>query len=65
MSTSLNSMLDSLAYLDLFKRPFGITLNGKRSIKTNIGGLATLFTVFLFSIAFILKIDHMNTLQEY
>lgn len=57
-------MLDSLAFLDLFKQPYGLTLNGKRSIKSNLGGLATLFTIFLFSIAILLKIDHINTLQE-
>lgn len=53
--------LDSLAYLDLFKEPISLKLDGRKSIGTSVGGLATLFTIIFFSIAMLFKIDHMNT----
>ena len=58
-------MVDQIAFIDLFKKPFGLTLNGKSSINTNIGGLATLFTIFLFSMAILLKIDHINMISQF
>jgi len=43
--------------MDFFKEPLKLKFNGKSTIGTTIGGLASIFTIIFFAIGMLVKID--------
>jgi len=43
--------------MDIFKEPLKLKFNGRSTIGTSIGGLATIFSIIFFAIGMLVKID--------